>query len=167
MTLELIFFYLFSSLTVVSGIAVLLIPNLLRAMLCFVITLIGVAVLFLFTQAEFLAVSQIMIYTGGILIILVFGMMLTSNIGSVQSNLFNENYKFTFVVVTGIFGYLAYQLLKDPFPYSDPIQQKSAIKTLGVALLTEHLFAFEAITILLTVALVGAAFISYNYKDSK
>ena len=127
------------------------------------ITLLGVAVMFLFAGAEFVAVSQIMIYTGGILILIIFGLMLTSKIGSNQSNKHNSNFKLTAVTVLGLFGYFGFKLLTKKEIVTKHFEDANQIKGIGMALLTQHIFTFEAITVLLTIALIGAAVISKNH----
>lgn len=161
--LESIIFYSFGFLTLVSALGVVFFKKLLHAVLCLMITLLGVAVLFLFAGAEFVAVSQIMIYTGGILILIIFGLMLTSQIGSNQSNENNSNFKLSSLIVFSVFGFFGYKLIFGEKYISQQILSKSPIKQIGMSFLTQHLFTFEAITILLTIALIGAAVISKSY----
>lgn len=163
--MEIVFLYIFCFITVISALGVLLLKNLLHAVLCFSITLIGVAVMFLFGQAEFLAVSQLMIYAGGILILIVFGLMLTSKIGSNQSNTNNSNLWSTTLLGLVLFGFFSYKVLKLDITV-DPQYQAVSIPKIGHLLLTEHLFTFEMITILLVISLIGAAIISKGLKDN-
>lgn len=162
--MEIAFLYIFCLITVVSALGVLLLKNLLHAVLCFIITLIGVAVMFLYGQAEFLAVSQLMIYAGGILILIVFGLMLTSKIGSNQSNTNNSNLWSTVFLGLALFGFFAYKILKLDINIA-PQHQATSIPRIGYLLLTEHLFTFEMITILLVISLIGAAIISKGLKN--
>lgn len=163
--MEILLLYFFCIITVVSALGVVLLTNLLHAVLSFMITLLGVAVLFLYAGAEFLAVSQIMIYAGGILILIVFGLMLTSKIGEGQSNGNHSNTKTAALLGLALFGFFGYKLLGVSVPA--PTFRLHTLQNLGFLLLTEHLFTFEMITILLIIALVGAAFISkgINNKD--
>lgn len=157
--MEIFLFYSFCILTIVSALATILLPNLLHALLSFIITLLGVAVMFLFAGAEFLAVSQIMIYAGGILILITFGLMLTTKIGSKQSNPNNTNYWFTVFTGTGLFVFFGYKITQLNI-FGDPVHTRHPLKKIGFHLLTDHLFTFEVITILLIISLIGAAVIS-------
>ncbi len=162
--MEIVFLYIFCFISVLSALGVLLLKNLLHAVLCFSITLISVAVLFLYGQAEFLAVSQLMIYAGGILILIVFGLMLTSKIGSKQSNTNNSNLWSTVLLGLVLFGFFSNKILKLDISIV-PQHQVASIPKIGYLLLTEHLFTFEMITILLVISLIGAAIISKGLKD--
>lgn len=163
--MEQILLYFFCIVTVVSALGVFLFKNLLHAVLSFMITLLGVAVLFLYAGAEFLAVSQIMIYAGGILILIVFGLMLTSKIGEGQSNTNHANVWTAVLLGLGVFGFFGYKLLSVSVPA--PVFRSHMLHQIGYFLLTEHIFTFEMITVLLVLALVGAAVISkgINHKD--
>lgn len=161
--MEVILLYFFCFITLVSALGVLLFKNILHAVLSFMITLLGVAVLFLYAGAEFLAVSQIMIYAGGILILIVFGLMLTSKIGEGQSNTNHANVGIAALIGLSLFGFLGYKLLGLSVPA--PVFRVQALQQIGLLLLTEHLFAFEMITVLLVIALVGAAVISKGIND--
>ena len=127
--------------------------NLLHAVLSLIICLLGVAVLFLFAGAEFLAVSQIMIYAGGILILVVFGLMLTSKIGTETSNGNNSNFIKVVILMLAFFSFFAFKIMGLEIEGTKQYD-KNAIKKIGFRLLSEHLFAFEAITILLLISLL-------------
>jgi NADH:ubiquinone oxidoreductase subunit 6 (subunit J) len=162
--MELTFLYVFAAITLAGALGVLLFKTLLHAILSFIITLLGVAVLFLFSGAEFLAVTQIMIYAGGILILLLFGLMLTSKIGSILSNSNNSNLGTACLIALLLFGFFTYKIMGlEPITPHPPARY--ALKKIGFYLLSEHLFTFEAITILLVISLIGAAIISRGLKD--
>ena len=163
--MELLLFYIFCLITLVAALGVLLLKTLLHAVLSFIMTLIGVAVLFLYSGAEFLAVTQLMIYAGGILILILFGLMLTSKIGSVVSNGHNGNLWTSVLIGLGIFGFFTFKILH--LETMAPQAPKShALKKIGFYLLSEHLFTFEMITVLLVISLIGAAIISKGIQDN-
>jgi NADH-quinone oxidoreductase subunit J len=66
-------FFVFAGITVAGAFYLLFTKNVLYAAFSLLLTLLGIAGLFVFAGADFLAVSQIMIYVGGILILLIFG----------------------------------------------------------------------------------------------
>jgi len=72
-------FLLFTLLTLGSAVAILLTRNVMYAAFFLLLTLLGVAGLFVLAGADFLAVAQIMIYVGGVLVLIMFGVMLTQN----------------------------------------------------------------------------------------
>jgi len=83
-----IFFYVLATLTVLSAWAIVLTQNIVRMAVYLLMTLLGVAGLYLMMDAELLAAVQLIVYAGGTLILIVFGVMLTG-----KSPFFNLNVK--------------------------------------------------------------------------
>ena len=79
-----IVFYVFAVITVVSAFVVVFSRNIMYAAFSLLFTFFGVAGLYVLLSADFLAVTQILIYVGGILVLLLFGVMLTNNVVSVD-----------------------------------------------------------------------------------
>src|SRR6218665_170433 len=73
-----IVFGLFCLITMLGALYVLLSDNLLYAAFGLLVSLLGVSGIFVFAGAEFVAVSQIMIYIGGILVLIIFGILLSN-----------------------------------------------------------------------------------------
>ncbi|MEK6571394.1 MAG: NADH-quinone oxidoreductase subunit J, partial [Bacteroidota bacterium] len=73
-----IVFYVFALVTVVSAFVVVFSKNIVHSAFSLLFTFFGVAGLYVLLNADFLAVTQLLIYVGGILILLLFGVMLTS-----------------------------------------------------------------------------------------
>src|ERR1700753_653381 len=71
-------FYFFAAITAASAIGVVASRNIVRTAVCLLFTLIGVAGLYFLLSAEFLAAVQLVVYAGGTLILIIFGVMLTS-----------------------------------------------------------------------------------------
>src|SRR6059058_2648568 len=71
-------FYLFALMSAGSAIGVVLSRNIVRTAVCLLFTLLGVGGLYFLLAAEFLAAVQLVVYAGGTLILIVFGVMLTS-----------------------------------------------------------------------------------------
>src|SRR5512137_862839 len=79
-----IVFFVFAFITVVSGFIVVFSKNIIYSAFSLLFTFFGVAGLYVLLQADFLAVTQILIYVGGILVLLLFGVMLTNRVISVD-----------------------------------------------------------------------------------
>src|SRR5215213_792384 len=73
-----VLFYLFAAMSAGSAIGVVISRNIVRTAVFLLFTLVGVAGLFFLLEAEFLAAVQLVIYAGGTLILIIFGVMLTS-----------------------------------------------------------------------------------------
>src|SRR3954463_12252206 len=73
-----VLFYVFALMSAGSAIGLVISRNIVRTAVCLLFTLVGVAGLYFLLNAEFLAAVQLVVYAGGTLILIVFGVMLTS-----------------------------------------------------------------------------------------
>jgi len=71
-------FYLAATTLLASALGVVLMKNIVHAALCLVVTLLGVAAIYLLLLTEFLALVQVLVYGGGVVILLLFGLMMTN-----------------------------------------------------------------------------------------
>ncbi|MCB9231720.1 MAG: NADH-quinone oxidoreductase subunit J [Bacteroidia bacterium] len=161
MNLEMIVFILFAALTLVAGLGVAISRNVVYSVFLLFVILFGMAALYVLAGAEFLAVSQILIYVGGILILLLFGVMLTHKVREMKPRSGIVNLLPGLGVAGGLMAVLFYVLGKANFPETPPAPtQLVDTKALGLETVTHFLLPFEVISILLLVALIGAAYIS-------
>ncbi|WP_394993971.1 NADH-quinone oxidoreductase subunit J [Emticicia sp.] len=168
-----IIFFVFAVITVGGALFLLFTKNVFYAAFSLLLTLLGVSGLYVFAGADFLAVSQIMIYVGGILVLMIFGIMLTNNKNTQrQTNQPNKilvsHHNIFWAVLVAVLLFLAYLkvILEANFNIiSKQIHTGSTVKQIGVNLMTDYIFAFEVVGILLLAALVGAAFIAKKEKN--
>nr|WP_295934713.1 NADH-quinone oxidoreductase subunit J [uncultured Dyadobacter sp.] len=168
--MEAIIFYIFSALTLAAGLVILFSKNLIYGVFSLFVAFLGVAALYVLAGADFLAVSQIMIYVGGILVLLIFGIMLTQKSEKSDDSTRHNRVEvlasrqlWGFLAGAILFGLLAKVISASDFKMAgDVIVSKSTIKTIGVELMTSHLLPFEIAAILLLVALIGAAYLALN-----
>ena len=168
--MELTAFYAFAILSLGSGIFILLTRNLMYAAFALFLALLGVAALFVLAGADFLAVTQLMVYVGGILVLLIFGIMLTRPADPEATSqtpnrvLVALGRRFWGVAVSMVlFGVLLLVIAQANFALGgDALNSRSTIRTLGIELMTTHLLPFEIAGILLLVALIGAAYLAMN-----
>ncbi len=162
-------FHVFAALALLSALVILFTRNLMYAALSLFITLLSVAALFVLANADFLAVTQLLIYVGGILILLIFGVMLSSkdrDDNSQTQNKINtphQNQLMGGVIGLSVFGLLYWliHLLNLPAPLSAP---RSTVTQFGMAFMTSHSLIFEVAGILLLMALVGATYLATEKK---
>ena len=141
---------------------ILLSDNVIYGALGLMMSLLGVAAIFAFAGADFLAVTQIMVYVGGVLTLMIFGIMLSKRAdldrtskGTVTNVLLGS------VTSISVGAGLIVLLSKIHWDELDVIPpQKSTISTIGIKLLTDYLLPFEMVAILLLVALIGAVFVA-------
>ena len=152
--------YAFMVLAVVGGvsaIAVVTARNVVHAALYLVITLASVGGVYLVLGAEFVGWVQILIYVGAIVILFLFGLMLTkAPIG--RDMLDNQNRWIGGVVGAGVFLGLVF-LIQDAFRVQDSVARTTFQTTtadVGVSLFRDYVLPFEAVSFLLLAALIGA-----------
>lgn len=156
-----IIFYVFAAVTVFSALVVVFSKNVIYSAFSLMFTFMGVAGLYVLLQADFLAVAQIMIYVGGILVLLIFGVMLTNKVTDVEIKSGTIQTIPGIVIVAVLLGTLASIMTKTTWaikPVDQNIQATS--KNLGELLMTTFILPFEAVAILLLVAIMGAALIA-------
>ena len=153
-----IVFFVFAFITVVSAFIVVFSKNIIYSAFSLLFTFFGVAGLYVLLHADFLAVTQILIYVGGILVLMLFGVMLTNKVINVElktGTLHAVPALILVAVVAGTLSGLFYSTWKGvglPASSTD-----STIKTLGEMLMTSYLLPFEIASVILLVALIGAA----------
>ena len=165
-------FFVFAAITVVGAFYLLFTKNILYAAFSLLLTLLGIAGLFVFAGADFLAVSQIMIYVGGILILLIFGIMLTNNKNFQRTNLQpnkieveNHNRFWAFSIAILLFlGFLKIIFKANFHIIGKQTHKGSSIHQIGINLMTDYIFVFEVIGVFLLAALIGAVYIAKKEK---
>lgn len=162
-------FYIFAALAVVSGAYMVLTRNLLYAGFALLLTLLSVAAIYVLLFADFVAVTQLMVYVGGVLVLILFGIMLSSRVHdkSVLSENVNVVWGVTVALLT-LVG-LSYTIWHTGFTALPWIQesgtdvlagQKSTVQLIGIKLMTDFVLPFEIASLLLLIALMGAAYIA-------
>lgn len=163
-TLYTVAFCGFAALTIVSGAMLLVVRDVVRAAFLLLGALSGVAGLYGMLGADFLAVVQVLVYIGGILILLLFGVMLTNREpvllhGAPTHKLVLPGFLAAGVALVGIL-YAMTSFDWSAQPIADEVAARSTATPLGVELMTDYLLPFEIASVLLLVALVGAAVIA-------
>ncbi len=140
---------LLSALQVVSA------KNLVHTVLWLGITLGLTAVTYVMLYAPFLAAIQLILYTGGVLTLMLFGVMLTQRDAGLEIP--NEQHRIPSGVILAVaaFGVLAGAIWKTPELPNAAAAQVST-QAIGASFLTEHVLAFEVLSILLLAAVLGA-----------
>ncbi|MDQ6477803.1 NADH-quinone oxidoreductase subunit J [Dyadobacter sp. LHD-138] len=168
--MEIAAFYGFSGLAIIAALFILFSRNLIYAAFALFLAFLGVAALYVLAGADFLAVTQIMVYVGGILVLLIFGIMLTQKadkeaISTTPNRVVVSMARqfWGFLIGASLFGFLSYVIVTSNFKMTGESNvSRSTLKTIGVELMTSHLLPFEIAAILLLVALVGAAYLALN-----
>lgn len=156
-------YYLLAAIIIISAIVVVFSKNVMISAFSLLFTLFGIAGLYVLLNADFLAITQIMIYIGGILVLIIFGVMLTTRISGidVKSGSLGTVQKVIAALLSGIFLLALVIIFTSTKWYLADIKPyDSTINDLGNEILTNYLLAFEAASILLLIAIIGAALIA-------
>jgi NADH-quinone oxidoreductase subunit J len=148
-------FWVLAGLTAVSSIFVVATRNVVHSALALAAALVGAAGLFILFGAEFVGLAQILIYVGAVVILFLFGIMLTSTVTG-EPVVDNDQRGLAALVAAGVFVVLAVGIVA---AYGDrQLKLFVAFPTekLGTALFTKWILPFEAVSVLLLAALVGA-----------
>jgi NADH-quinone oxidoreductase subunit J len=169
MTGEQIIFLIVGAVTLICGLLVVTVRNLVHAALWLVATLFGVAIIYTLLNASFLAVVQVVVYIGAIAILFIFAVMLTRRQAAETGDSVNKNWWMGALMAVLTFAGLAYLLQT----WSGFSKQASAIPSgfdainqLGDALTSPagYVLPFEVASVLLLAALVGAVYLAFNKK---
>jgi len=176
MNLTTILFYVMAFITLGSALFVAYSGSLVRSVFMFFITLFGLAGLYVFALADFVAITQIVIYVGGILVLILFAFMLsnkeTLSTLKRESSIFIGFKNWPSLILSMLFFVVIVSVILKAMPdkliwISQAVKAGDTFKptdttanNLGINLMTRYLLPFEAISILLLMVLVGAAHLS-------
>ena len=159
MSLVAFMFYFFEAVAALSAVALALVRNVFYGALLLVVCLLALAGIYVLAFAEFIAVTQILIYAGGILVIIIFGIMLTTKI-SEKPLVVEHSYILSGLLVSvGCFSLLSTVLSKESFVSSAQVAVPTvnSAQTIGVSLFSKYMLPFEVAGLLLLIALIGAS----------
>jgi NADH-quinone oxidoreductase subunit J len=166
MSTEAVVFYLFAIITVGSAAVVVLARSLIYNAFALLFTFFGVAGLYVLLGADFLAATQLLIYVGGILVLLVFGVMLTHKIYDMDLRGGTDQLLPGVIVALGLFAVLTAMALRTPWAAGPGRAPAPTTAEIGEMFLGSHILPFEAASVLLLVALLGAAMIVRHRKEA-
>ncbi len=161
--------YVFAALAIVPSVMIVLSKDVVRAAFLLLGSLAGVAGLYGMLGADFVCFTQVVVYIGGILILLLFGVMLTNRDPVLLHRAPTHG-----LVLPGIFAgsiflvallYVTFNVKWDTVPFGLG-HGKPTSADLGDLLLTDFLLPFEVVSVLLLAALVGAAAIARRKGDT-
>jgi len=155
-----ILFWFIALLTVLSAAMVVLNNQLLYSAIALLFTLFGVAGLYIYLWADFIAGVQLLVYIGGINVLIIFGIMLTNRISSVRLSQTNIQQGIGGVVALWLLILISMVISKTPWYQVTSSEPSSTVREVGTLLMTKYLLPFEAISLLLLGALIGAALLS-------
>ncbi|MDX2195555.1 MAG: NADH-quinone oxidoreductase subunit J [Cytophagales bacterium] len=162
--MEYIVFVIFAALIIISCAGLVFTRNLVHGALFFLCIMICTAVIFVYNQAEWTAASQLVVYAGGVVILIIFGAMLTANYTQIPKLSFTKSTVFASIVCVGVFSLLLFIFSKLSATLSGNVTQISQadIPYIGTSLMTRYVLPFEISGFLLLISLIGAMFVLSN-----
>lgn len=157
-------FYLFSALSVGTAIVVVFEKNIVRSAFALFFTLFGVAGLFVLLGADFLAGLQILLYAGGILVLILFGVMMTHKIIDIDIKSGRTQLLPSILAGIFLFIFLLIIILKTPWKITSTVHFSASTKAIGNLLLSTYILPFEIASVALLAALIGAVYLARRDK---
>lgn len=166
MSAETVVFSLLAALTVGSAAVVVLARSLISSAFALLGSFVGVAGFYLLLGADFLAAAQLLIYVGGILVLLLFGVMLTHKLHDLDLRSETHQLVPALVACLALGAILLRLALQAPWARGAVRSLAPTTHEIGRLFLGRYLLPFEVASILLLVALMGAALIVRRRKDA-
>lgn len=171
--MEKLIFYVFSLLAIGTAVIVVGLKNTARALFLFFMVLFFMAGLYIFALADFVAITQILVYVGGVLVLMIFAFMLSNrellaDMQKVSGRFLSVPNWQGLLLAFGFFAVMVYGIWEwqsaMPEWITDNIRRGQVIaasdnniRQLGMRFMTSHVLAFEVISVFLMMVLIGAA----------
>jgi NADH-quinone oxidoreductase subunit J len=158
--LDTVFFYIFAFVTLLGGILTISRRNAVHSAISLIVSLVGVAGLFLLQKAEFLFAVQIVLYIGGVMVLFLFVIMLVNLDEAAKLRQFNKQWWLALAAVAAV-GALVYYFLRQGAPalrLAAPVTPSGEgnVETIAKVLFEDYLLPFEVASLLLLAAIVGS-----------
>ena len=163
MLIDTILFYIFALLVLGGAVLTITRRSAMHAAISLIVSLLGVAGLYLMQQAEFLFAVQIVLYVGGVMLLFLFVIMLVNLDEAAKLRQFNKQWMIGIAAVALVAAQVAFFIFKgkDSFQFAAPIVPNTHpglgnTEQIANSLFSEYLLPFELASILLLVAVVGS-----------
>jgi NADH-quinone oxidoreductase subunit J len=154
-----IVFYFFAALTVGSAAVVVFSRSLIYSIFGLLLTFFGVAALYVFLGADFLAATQMVIYVGGVLVLLLFGVMLTHKLYDLDLKTETFQVGPALMLIAAVFGLLLLAMARATWFSGGVRSPEPTTAEIGRLFMREYILPFEVASVFLLIALIGAAMI--------
>jgi NADH-quinone oxidoreductase subunit J len=153
-------FYALAGMTIAGAAGVALSRNILYSALGLLMSLLGAGALYVFLSADFLAVTQLLVYIGGVLVLVLFAVMLTSQISNINISNISIGVPAGAALFVATAALLTFVAGKTPWPVRAETPMVETTHAIGHGFLTRWLLPFELASLVLLATLVGAVVIA-------
>jgi NADH-quinone oxidoreductase subunit J len=156
-------FVLLALLTIVPAFWVVFSPNIVHAGFGLMFSLLGVAGLYAYLGADFIAVTQVMVYVGGILVLVLFTVMMTRVPKTDKPRRGLDGHVPAAVFSALVFAVLYKTITAVNWNGTETVPE-ATIAEIGTNLMTNYIFPFEYVSLILLAAMIGAAILIRESK---
>lgn len=149
-------FYVLAALCLLAAAGVIFQRNLVHSALCMALTFVGIAGLYVLLQADFLAAVQLLVYNGAVGVMIVIGVMLTQRGNMADSSPVNRYVLPGAAVIGGMLAVTGWTIYGTVWTVSPDKPAEASMAGMAKLLFNEYAVAFEAVALLLLVAMIGA-----------
>ncbi len=161
-------FAIIAILIIAAATAAMTLRNLIHSALAVAVSFGGLALAYLYLDAQFVGLTQILVYVGAVAILIVFAVLLTRGGEAPEKSVFSTSWIWGLLITMSVFAMLAWSVLHSFASQREPAEKVEAIvKQIGDALMTRFVLPLEVIGLLLTAALIGAVIIAMRDESSK
>jgi NADH-quinone oxidoreductase subunit J len=165
-----IIFYIISAFILSTGVLAVTARKIFRASIWLLFSLIGIASLYFWMELEFLAAVQIIVYVGGIVVLIIFSIFLTIKSGEEMPKPILKRNLFALLAAISGLAYTARQISLYKFPTSNtPVTFELKVGEIGRQMLSTsdhgYMLPFELISMLLLAAMIGCIVIAMKQKE--
>ncbi|MCR8645082.1 NADH-quinone oxidoreductase subunit J [Paenibacillus sp. N1-5-1-14] len=159
-------FLVLAMFTIGGGLYMIMFTKVIHMLISGAVTFLSLAGIYLVLNAEFLAVVQILIYASAISILMIFGIMMTKHRSEEEKDARKWHIGFSFIGALGLFGILFYAIQTATFPEGAAFDPgKDNTLEIGKLLFGPYVIPFEIMSVLLTVAFIGAVIIAKREEE--
>lgn len=157
--------FIFIGASIAAVLVMILNRNIFYGALALLICLISLAGIYALLQAEFLAITQLLIYAGGVLVLLIFGIMLTNKISGKPVLTDSHNWFSGIIISTSLLAVLVFSFQQvEILSVQNNLNTTRHINNIGIELMSTYAAPFELSGVLLLVCLIGAALTASSFK---
>lgn len=156
------FFYVLAAVAIVAGLKLVTTKNVVHAALYLLVVLSAVAGVYIILGAEFAAATQVLVYLGAIMVLLLFGVMLTRAGLGKDYDLDHERRWIGGLVAAGMMAVMSYSIWES-FDFSvklSPTMEPQRTQQVADEIFSTYIVPFEALSVLLLAALIGAVVVA-------
>jgi NADH-quinone oxidoreductase subunit J len=160
-----IVFFVFALFAIGGAIFMISFTKVVHMVVSAAVTFLSLAGLYVLLNAEFLAAAQVLIYAGAITILMIFGIMMTRHQDEDKPSVGRSHQVLALIGVLCLFGILFYAVQHAMFPPAEATAAEDNTLEIGKRIFHDHVIPFELISLLLTVAFVGAVAIAKREEE--